>query len=181
VRSPSGRTMLHRTLVVLIGLLALAVVVVALGRSANRPTRVTQPLAFSHAVHVTKAKLDCTTLCHAAAATQVYAGLPSKQVCYECHDPDQETPDRPELTRLASYVDREEDLPWQRVAIVPPDVFFSHRRHVTAGRIECARCHPGVAEASEPLSEVSRVLTMEECLDCHRQQGADDDCLACHR
>lgn len=167
--------------IVIVAGVAGVVAIVATARARRGPTLVTQPVAFSHQLHVTRAGLDCTTLCHAAATSEVYAGLPSKDVCYECHDPDEETPDKPELTRLAAYVDRDEDIPWQRVALVPPDVFFSHRRHVSAGQLECARCHPGVAEAARPLEEVSLAMRMDQCLDCHERQEADLDCLACHR
>lgn len=162
--------------------LVLGAVVTAMAYAFGNPTeRVTQPIAFNHEVHITKAKLECTTVCHSAAATEVYAGLPSKWVCFECHDPDEETPDNPAKTRLAGYIDKDEEIPWKRVAVIRPDVFFSHRRHVTGGQIECARCHPGITEASQPLSGVALVMRMSSCLDCHRHEGRDVDCLACHR
>lgn len=174
--------MLKRIVTALVGIVVVGAVVVVLARGyAGGPTEVEQPVAFNHQIHLTKANLECTTVCHSAAPTEVYAGLPSKDVCFECHDPDEETPDKPELTRLAAYVDLDEDLPWQRVTLTAPDVFFSHRRHVTSGQIECARCHPDVAQASRPLSKVSLVMSMDDCLDCHEQDGADVDCLACHR
>ena len=166
---------------VLIGALVIGAVAITLARVYGGPTVVTQPIAFNHQVHATQAKLDCTTVCHTAAPTNVYAGLPSKDVCFECHDPDQETLDKPELTRLVGYVDLDEDIPWQRVATTAPDVFFSHRRHVTSGQINCARCHPEIAEASRPPGEASLVMGMNDCLDCHQESGADVDCLACHR
>jgi len=173
---------MRRIVGALIGLLAVGAVVTALAHvMGNRAVPVTQPIAFSHRIHVTKARLGCTTVCHSAATREVYAGLPSKDVCFGCHDPDEETPDKPELTRLASYVDRDEDIPWQRVALVPEHVFFSHRRHVTAGKIDCLRCHAGVADAAGPLSEARLVMRMNNCLDCHKHKGADVDCLACHR
>lgn len=173
--------MVRRIVAIVIGVVMIGVVVVALARGFSGPEVVTQPIAFNHQVHATKANLDCTTICHTAAPTNVYAGLPSKDVCFECHDPDEETPDKPELTRLARYVDLDEDIPWQRVAMTAPDVFFSHRRHVTSGQIECARCHPEMAEASRPPGEASLVMSMDDCLDCHQQDGAEIDCLACHR
>lgn len=163
--------------IVLVGAAALAVVI---NFRARLPI-VTQPIAFSHQIHVTKANLQCASVCHAAAQSEVFAGLPSKDVCFECHDPDEETPDYPELTKLASYVEEEGDIPWNRVAVTAPDVFFSHRRHVTCGQIECESCHLDVAEATGPLTQVSRVLYMKACLECHEHEGADVDCLACHR
>lgn len=163
-----------------VGVVVVAAAALALARAYTAPTIVTQPIAFNHRLHAEKAMLDCTTLCHAGVKTEVFAGLPSKDVCFECHDPDEES-DKPELTRLAEFVDLDQDIPWQRVAVTRPDVFFSHRRHVVSGGIACDRCHPGVAEASLPLSEVTLVLKMNQCLDCHEHDGADVDCLACHR
>jgi len=150
-------------------------------RSQTGSASVTQPIAFNHRVHITKAALDCTTLCHSSALTEIYAGLPSKHVCYQCHDPDMETPDKPEQTKLAAYVDRDEDIPWERVAITAADVFFTHRTHVVVAKIECRECHRQEAAAEQPLSRVSLVMQMEDCVDCHKRRGADSDCLACHR
>lgn len=174
--------MVKRVAAVLVGMLSVGAVVLALANSHfGSSVKVTQPVAFNHQIHATRASLDCTTVCHSAAPTEVHAGMPSKEVCFECHDPDEETSDNPAKTQLASYVDLEGDIPWKRVAVTAPDVFFSHRRHVTSGKIECVRCHPGVAEASESLSRVSLVLRMAACLDCHEHERADVDCLACHR
>jgi cytochrome c553 len=172
--------MVLRIVLIVLGIAVVSAVAV-LAWNYDAPTIVTQPIAFNHQLHLTKANLDCTTVCHSSAENDVFAGLPSKDVCYECHDPDEEYPEKPELARLAEYVDLDEDIAWQRVAVTPPDVFFSHRRHVTSGQVACARCHVGVAEAAEPLSEVTNVLTMDECLACHESEGADVDCLACHR
>ena len=94
---------------------------------------------------------------------------------------DEDYPDAPEKARLAEYVDLDEDILWQRVAVTAPDVYFSHRRHVTSGQIECGRCHQGIENADKPLSVVSQVLVMDQCLECHEHEGADVDCLACHR
>ncbi len=173
--------MVQRIINNVVGLGAIGAVVFALARGYLAPETVEQPIAFNHKIHGEEAKIDCTTVCHTAAPSEVYAGLPSKWVCYECHDPDEDYPDQPVKARLAEYVDLDEDILWQRVAVTRPDVYFSHRRHVTAAQIECGRCHPGVETAAEPLSRVSQVLTMNQCLDCHEHEGADVDCLACHR
>ena len=166
----------------LIGVSVISMLVVGLARSyAGRTAVATQPIAFNHKLHLTKADLDCTTVCHSAAPSEVFAGLPSKDVCFQCHDPDEDTPEKPELMRLAGFVEVDGDIPWQRAAITAHDVFFSHRRHVTSGQIACERCHPDVAESSQPSGRIANVLTMESCLDCHEHDGADVDCLACHR
>jgi cytochrome c553 len=152
--------------------------VVSYGRAS---TPVVQPIAFNHKLHVTKAKLDCTTLCHAAATTEIHAGLPSKQVCFECHDPDEKDVKSPGLQRLAGYADSEADLPWQRIVRTAPHVFFSHRQHVNSAKLECIRCHQDVAESSQPSATVSLGPRMDQCTSCHLETKANIDCIACHR
>jgi hypothetical protein len=72
-------------------------------------------------------------------------------------------------------------IPWERVYdYMPSEVVFSHEWHVEFGRVKCQECHGAVREAEAPLSlEVD--LSMEDCMDCHEEQGADNDCLVCHR
>ena len=147
---------------------------------------VIQPIAFNHALHLDSAGLECAD-CHTDAATRVYAGLPGKVMCFECHDPDDigeqaETEDvHPELAKLLPYADSDGDIPWRRIALTAPDVFFSHRRHVAAGELQCLRCHAGQQKLQAPPRTADLVMTMDDCLACHEQSQASLDCLACHR
>lgn len=172
--------MRRRIIAIVVTVLGVGALLLALsrGHAATRPAA--QPIAFDHQRHSQKARLDCATLCHASALTEPYAGLPSKDVCFGCHDPDEHT-DSPELRRLASYAEGDADIPWQRVAWTRPDVYFSHRRHVATAKLECARCHPGVPDAAQPLGPHVLTLRMSDCLDCNRREGASHDCVACHR
>ncbi len=161
-------------------------VAVVYGVVTRAPT-VVQPIAFNHALHLSDAGLECLD-CHTDAKVRRYAGLPGKEMCFECHDPEdiaervEEDGDvHPEVTKLISHADADEDLPWQRVALTAPDVFFSHRRHVRAGGLDCLQCHPAQPELRAPPRTAELVMTMDDCLACHKSSTVTTDCLACHR
>jgi len=147
---------------------------------ARRSSRVTQPIAFNHQLHLDEAGLECLD-CHSQAETRVHAGLPGKTMCFDCHDVDEEFEEGSELAKLVAFDEGDADIPWVRVAVTKPDVFFSHRRHVAAGGIECLRCHPGQPELTAPPFRVDQVMAMDDCIACHQEHQASTDCLACHR
>jgi hypothetical protein len=57
-------------------------------------------------------------------------------------------------------------LAWTRVHDLPDFVYFNHSIHVTKG-IGCTDCHGEVNKM--PLMWKEEPMTMEWCLDCHRQ------------
>lgn len=145
--------------------------------SRGRGQRVVQPIQFNHAKH-TALELECS-LCHEHVAEQAFAGLPQATVCMLCHSaPMSESLEEEKVRQFAA---RGEAIPWRRVYRLPAHVFFSHRRHVTLGKIECSTCHGSIAEATVPPSRPAVKLAMEWCLECHGQRGALVDCNACHR
>lgn len=165
----------------------LVVLIVAMGVVAlvygliPRPVKVDQPIAFNHAVHLGDAGLECLA-CHTDAETAVYAGLPGKDICFDCHDvDDEEDQQHREKAKLVLFADSDQEIPWARVALTEPDVFFSHRRHVTAAGLDCLHCHPDQTTLTAPPSHARLVMSMDDCLACHEEQGASVDCLACHR
>jgi len=160
--------------VVVVGFLG---IVYAIG---GRAVAVVQPIAFNHNVHVREASLSCTD-CHKDVNAHSYAGIPGKTACLECHDIDEEEGTHPEKDRLFRYADTDDDIPWVRVAVTRPDVFFSHRRHVVAADMDCLECHPGQPSLTQPPATVELVMTMTDCIKCHEEKGASIDCLACHR
>jgi len=146
----------------------------------GRSPKVTQPIAFNHAVHVGEASLTCVD-CHTDAGTRRDAGLPGKQVCLDCHDPDQEAGKHPQKDKLFALGKSDGDIPWIRVAVTRPDVFFSHRRHFAAAKIDCLDCHTGQPDLTASPSSVRLVMTMTACIECHERNAVSTDCLACHR
>ncbi len=171
-----------RSIVAVILVLAIVcVMVVAVRGFVGRAVRAVQPIAFDHTVHLEQADLECLD-CHTDAETHVSAGLPGKAICLDCHDiDDEEYEPGSEKDKLFAFEESEEDIPWVRVAVTEPDVFFSHRRHVTAAGLDCLHCHPGQETLAAPPPTVQLVMTMDDCIDCHQENSASTDCLACHR
>ena len=152
---------------------ASVILVVAVAWFAVLPSAsVRQPMGFSHAKHQA---VGCT-VCHQGAATSVRAGLPEAPVCTKCHAtaPSGSSPVWDAAVEGKSFG-------WVQVTHVPSHVMFSHRRHVTLARLDCVSCHGNIRDRSMPVVAVSVLLDMNTCLSCHRQEGAADDCAACHR
>ena len=126
--------------------------------------------------------------CHHAAVPFGPLSIPHTNTCAACHPlplPGEDDEPKPEEKQLLMYIQQENEqdrvIPWQRVYdYMPSEIVFSHEWHVELGRVKCQECHGAVREAEGPLSfEVN--LSMEDCMDCHKVTGADNDCLACHR
>jgi hypothetical protein len=56
-------------------------------------------------------------------------------------------------------------LNWKRVAVLPEYVYFRHDIHIAKG-VGCAECHGRIDRMALTYRAVP--LTMEFCLDCHR-------------
>lgn len=137
---------------------------------------VRQPIAFNHKIHAEN-DLECLD-CHPYFKEHASSGRPSLETCMNCHE---EPLGESELEKkLIEYIKSEEEIEWQRIYRVPEDVYFSHRRHVVLGNIECSTCHGKIGESSKPPSK-SVEMTMKECMKCHEEKEADNDCIACHR
>ena len=133
-----------------------------------------QPIAFSHAHHVTEIGIDCQ-FCHAYARRGPVAGIPSVQRCAGCHRV--VLSEEPEILRVLEYWENEEPIPWVRVHDLPDHVRFTHKAHVRAG-VACENCHGDVATMEAAVQVES--LSMGWCVSCHEDRGATRDCLACH-
>lgn len=137
-----------------------------------------QPIPFYHTIHAGQDSIPCE-YCHFSAATSEEAGIPPVGMCMGCHRFIQgRTPEfEQNIQILLGFWADSTAIPWERVHSVPAFVQFTHKPHVRAG-VECQECHGDVAS----MEVVRRVepLTMGWCLECHRDQGAPDDCAACH-
>jgi len=58
-------------------------------------------------------------------------------------------------------------IPWVRIHNLPDHVYFSHKQHVTVGKVECQECH-GKVEEMEVVYQHSP-LSMGWCINCHRK------------
>ena len=143
---------------------------------APRPPAV-QPVVFSHQKHVGELELECEQ-CHVHFREQAFSGLPTAEVCAECHlEAEGESPEELKLVKL---LQEGKPLQWTSLFRQPAHVYFSHRRHASVAGIECQTCHGAFAETSAPPQRV-RILSMDDCIDCHREQQVSEHCTACHR
>jgi len=173
---PRLRPLRWRTKSVLFSIAAPLLLLAGCGPPQNLPTP-EQPIAYNHLVHI-EAGLECTR-CHRGAEEGVHAGMPSVQACAGCHR--REIPDHPEVQKVMLANENREPILWAKVNVIPDSamVHFNHRAHARAG-IECLACHGDVA-AMTVAEPVRNVADMGWCVECHRENEASDDCLACHR
>lgn len=155
--------------------LALAAMGARLAWSRTDP--IVQPVQFNHKVHATEG-LECGN-CHALFAREAASGRPSLRTCAKCHT--EAAGESAEEAKVVEYVASGREIPWQRLYRVPPDVYFSHRRHVTLGGLTCETCHGSIGEMAAPPERPLTQLSMTFCTDCHGSRGITNDCLACHR
>lgn len=124
---------------------------------------VEQPVPFSHAHHVGRLGIDCR-YCHTSVEESSFAGMPPTKTCMNCHSQIWVGSDM--LKPVRESYRNGEPIPWERVHNLPDFVYFDHSIHVRKG-IGCVSCHGRVDRM--PLIWQDQPLTMQWCLDCHRQ------------
>ncbi|TNE27525.1 MAG: c-type cytochrome [Bacteroidetes bacterium] len=150
-----------------------------------------QPIAFSHKLHAGDNGIDCN-YCHSSARHSKTSGIPSANVCMNCHmyvNGSEITDESgnlkyggersPEIAKIyaaigwdpdkGAYIEDYEQKPikWVRIHNLPDLAYFNHAQHVTAGQVECQTCH-GPVETMEEVYQYSS-LTMGWCVNCHRE------------
>ena len=121
-----------------------------------------QPVPYSHKLHVGELGLDCR-YCHTAVDKSSSAGIPSTEICMNCHL--QVRADSPALAPIRDSFTNGQPIAWNRIHDLADYVFFNHSIHVNQG-FGCVTCHGRVDEM--PLMYREQSLLMEWCLDCHR-------------
>ncbi len=138
-----------------------------------------QPIAFDHSLHAGKDNLaiNCQ-YCHSGAEKSKHAGIPSANVCMNCHQAISEGPKTgtAEIAKIyeatgwdpaaMKYTGQQKPLVWNKVHNLPDHVFFSHQQHVAVGKLECQECHGPVDTEMDQVQQWSP-LTMAWCLECH--------------
>ena len=132
------------------------------GWNTRQDEFVEQPVQFSHAHHVGGMGIDCR-YCHTSVEESAFANIPPTKTCMNCHSQIWSTAPILEPVR-ASFRDNT-PLQWTRVHDLPDFVYFNHSIHVKQG-VGCATCHGAVDKM--PLMYQKAPLTMQWCLDCHR-------------
>lgn len=121
-----------------------------------------QPVQFSHKHHSGDDGIDCR-YCHTSVETSASAGMPSTQICMNCHS--QIWADSPYLEPVRESLRTGKPIQWTRVNDLPDYVYFNHSIHVNKG-VGCSTCHGNVDQM--PLMYQAASLQMEWCLACHR-------------
>ncbi len=147
-----------------------------------------QPIHYSHRIHAGSNKIECK-YCHSSAQVSKHSGIPSLNVCMNCHKQIAEVSDTTatadysksfydgEIKKLykavgwdpatQKYTGKTEPVKWVRIHNLPDFVYFNHSQHVTVAKIECQTCH-GPVQTYEIMKQYSK-LTMGWCINCHRE------------
>ncbi len=136
-----------------------------------------QPIKFSHKLHVGQNKIDCR-YCHSGAEKSKNAGIPSPNLCMNCHKYVKKGPKygTEEISKIYAaigwdvdkqqYTGKQKPIQWTRIHNLPDLAYFNHSQHVKVGGVACETCHGPVAEMEE-MQQFSP-LTMGWCIQCHR-------------
>ena len=152
-----------------------------------------QPIHYSHRIHAGDNQIDCK-YCHSSARVSKHSGIPSLNVCMNCHKNIAEYNGEEDLANgytkefytkeIAklyeavgwddadqSYTGEEKPVKWIQIHNLPDFVYFNHSQHVNVAGVECQTCH-GPVEEMEIMEQYSP-LTMGWCIDCHRETNVD--------
>jgi mono/diheme cytochrome c family protein len=147
-----------------------------------------QPIHYSHKIHAGDNEINCK-YCHSASRVSKTAGIPSLNVCMNCHKNISEVAETTataeyskafydgEIQKLydavgwdktkQAYTGKTKPVKWVRIHNLPDFVYFNHSQHVSVAGIECQTCH-GPVQEFEIMKQYSK-LTMGWCVDCHRK------------
>jgi hypothetical protein len=131
-----------------------------------------QPIKFSHYVHASQNQIDCQ-YCHNLAERSKNAGIPSVNVCMNCHIIVVEgtRSGKFEINKVRQAYDSLTPIQWVKIHNLPDHVFFSHAQHVKVGKLDCMECH-GDVKKKDVITQVN-TITMGWCLNCHRTKKVD--------
>ena len=147
-----------------------------------------QPIHYSHRIHAGSNGINCN-YCHSSARVSKHSGIPSLNVCMNCHKSISEVSDTTateeyskdfydkEIAKLykavgwdkdaQKYTGKTEPVKWVRIHNLPSFVYFNHSQHVNVAGVECQTCH-GPVQTYE-IQKQFAPLTMSWCIDCHRK------------
>jgi hypothetical protein len=123
---------------------------------------IVQPVFFDHRHHVVDDLIDCR-YCHFNVERGASAGVPSTEMCLNCHSQIWNRSPKLEPVRRSYFTGR--PIEWNRVHQLPDYAYFNHSIHVNKG-IGCVTCHGRI----DQMAAVTKVnsLQMSWCLECHR-------------
>jgi len=155
-------------LLISLGLLTKMVATAAIDLGRTKDYAPDQPIKFSHKVHAGANRIDCK-YCHHTAEFGKSAGIPSMQLCMNCHVLVREGSHsgKFEISKVIEANETQKPVQWIRIHNLPDHVFFSHAQHVGIAKVDCKQCHGPVAEMD--IMRQNSDLSMGWCINCHRQ------------
>lgn len=146
-----------------------------------------QPIHFSHKIHAGDNQIECK-YCHSSARVSKHSGIPSLNICMNCHmnigEYNGETSAKyskefydKEIQKIydatgwdpaqQAYVNEPKPVKWVRIHNLPDFVYFNHSQHVSVAGVDCQKCHGKIEEME--IVEQHASLTMGWCINCHRE------------
>ncbi|WP_299762734.1 c-type cytochrome [uncultured Dokdonia sp.] len=149
-----------------------------------------QPIHYSHRIHAGDNAIDCK-YCHSSARVSKHSGIPSLNICMNCHKSIGEVAAETqaegkneygvdynkEIQKLytavgwdeasQAYTGETKPVEWIRIHNLPDFAYFNHSQHVSVAGVECQKCHGPVEEME--IMEQHSPLTMGWCINCHRE------------
>ena len=175
-----------------------------LGIGVDKGYKPEQPIYFSHKIHAGEQGIDCQ-MCHTSAKYGKVSGIPTTNVCMNCHYQIQEYKGdyveegkskefyTKEIQKIYAssgfdknemkYTGEQKPIEWTRVHNLPDFVYFNHAQHVVAGgeAIKKAKnveqvCYACHGRVDEMnVVEMANDFTMGWCIECHRSTEVDMD------
>jgi len=143
-----------------------------------------QPILFNHTLHAGKVDkgnlaINCQ-YCHSSVEKSKHAGIPSTNICMNCHQAVGEgrSPEgTKEIAKIyaavgwdgKAYTGTPEPVKWVKVHNLPDHAYFNHAQHVAVGKLECQECH-GPVDTEMDVAEQWAPLTMGWCIKCHGEK-----------
>ena len=146
-----------------------------------------QPIHYSHRIHAGDNGIDCK-YCHSSARVSKHSGIPSLNICMNCHKSIAEVAPETlaegqeygvdynaEIQKLydavgwdgTGYTGESKPVKWVRIHNLPDFAYFNHSQHVSVAGVECQTCH-GPVEEMEIMYQHAP-LNMGGCINCHRE------------
>jgi len=164
----------------------------AIGLGRQQGYQPTQPIYFSHKVHAGINQINCL-YCHNSAWESKHAGIPTLNVCMNCHkavnayekgpklydEHNNEIDGTGEINKLFKYAgftpgpganwdpSRAKSPEWIKIHNLPDHVYFNHAQHTRVGNVQCQSCH-GNIQQMDKVQQVAE-LSMGWCINCHRE------------
>ncbi|HYK55326.1 MAG TPA: cytochrome c3 family protein, partial [Flavisolibacter sp.] len=164
----------------------------AIGLGRQQGYQPTQPIYFSHKVHAGINQINCL-YCHNSAWEGKHAGIPTLNVCMNCHasintyekgpklhdEHGHEIDGTAEINKLYKYAgftpgpgakwdpSRAKSPEWVKIHNLPDHVYFNHAQHTRVGNVQCQTCHGNIQQMDKVKQEAE--LSMGWCINCHRE------------